>query len=130
MLRAASVNCFRSNFNTGASSGFALLSPRGLSWVQQKTGSTQFNEVLHKLRHQAQLWPQINASQWWPTSNFTRHLLPSKEVAARLVARESVLARVKCASLTFCRLLRLLQRYISTFRSKDVLDLFGPALLE
>jgi hypothetical protein len=88
--RLAMGNMYMADFNTGASSGFSLLSPRGLAWVQRKTGSDRLGGILQKLKSPGQLWPKYGLGRWLPGAGLTKHLLPSEEVARQLVMREDM----------------------------------------
>src|ERR1700733_10216451 len=103
------------DFNTGASSGFSLLSPRGLAWVQRKTGSARLGGILQKLKSPGPLWPKYGLGRWLPNAGLTTHLLPPEEVARQLVMREDMASPVRLLSLTEPRLFQFLQRYLSAF---------------
>src|SRR4051812_5607758 len=82
------------DFDTGASSGFSLLSPRGLAWVQQKTGTDRLGGILQKLKNPGPLWPKYSMGRWLPGAGLTKHLLPSEEVTRQLVMREDLASSV------------------------------------
>lgn len=42
---------------TGASSVFSLFSPRGLAWIQRRTGSTRVATLVQNFRRAGPVWP-------------------------------------------------------------------------
>ncbi|KAL2423436.1 ABC-transporter-regulating transcription factor [Exophiala dermatitidis] len=70
---------------TGAASGLSMLSPRGLAWIEEKTGSSRMRSVLLRFQRAEPLWPSYNAGFHWNAATTAKHELPSKEAAIHLV---------------------------------------------
>jgi hypothetical protein len=88
----------------GPSSGFSILSPRGLAWAQKQTGSSRLADVLGKIKNETEFWPQQHLRRWAQDSSFTRHFLPSHDVAQQLVNRE-VTTLIYCLQPNCCQII-------------------------
>ncbi|EHY55478.1 ABC-transporter-regulating transcription factor [Exophiala dermatitidis] len=69
----------------GAASGLSVLSPRGLAWIEKKTGSSRMRSVLLRFQRAEPLWPSYNAGFHWNAATTANHELPLKEAAIHLV---------------------------------------------
>ncbi|KIY02599.1 uncharacterized protein Z520_01064 [Fonsecaea multimorphosa CBS 102226] len=66
-------------------SDFSVFSPRGLAWIQRKTGSNRVAVVLDRLRRLGPLWPSFKMGHLWDSGNTAGCRLPTKEAAEQLV---------------------------------------------
>ncbi|EXJ85192.1 hypothetical protein A1O3_05867 [Capronia epimyces CBS 606.96] len=69
----------------GVASGLSILSPRGLAWIEKKTGSNRMRGVLLKFQRNGILWPSSRLGDQWNEVTSVKHNLPSKEAAIHLV---------------------------------------------
>ena len=93
---------------TGPSSGFSLLSPRGLAWLERKTGSEKMRAALQNLRPPGNALSASMLAQMRPAENSTAQPLPTKETAVQLVNRKQWSLFHSQQPLKISRLLQLL----------------------
>ncbi|KAF8251868.1 hypothetical protein K440DRAFT_647294 [Wilcoxina mikolae CBS 423.85] len=72
----------------GSSSGFSIFSPQGIQWVNEKTGDTSFQQMVHE----AKLAQQRRPCSIWKSDTYSeifdqrgRHPFPPRETASLLV---------------------------------------------
>ncbi|KIW89039.1 uncharacterized protein Z519_10524 [Cladophialophora bantiana CBS 173.52] len=65
-------------------SEFSLFSPRGLAWIQRKTGSTRVATILEKMRRIGPIWPSYRIGHQWDGGHTAGCRLPIKEAAVQL----------------------------------------------
>ncbi|EXJ85770.1 hypothetical protein A1O1_06138 [Capronia coronata CBS 617.96] len=68
----------------GAASGMSILSPRGLAWVERKTGTSRMRGIMREFQRSGHLWPSSKSGHQWNDFSSPRHNLPSKEAAIHL----------------------------------------------
>ncbi|OQU95135.1 Fungal specific transcription factor domain-containing protein [Cladophialophora immunda] len=66
-------------------SDFSLFSPRGLAWIQRKTGTTRVTVMFEKLRRFGPMWPSYRIDQLSGGGRAAGCRLPIKEAAVQLV---------------------------------------------
>ena len=71
----------------GSSSGFSLLSPRGLAWVERKTGSSNLAASFNLNMRQPGV-SDLNPNTWNLAGAHSQRMLPSKQEATKIVEGE------------------------------------------
>ncbi|KIX06854.1 uncharacterized protein Z518_04830 [Rhinocladiella mackenziei CBS 650.93] len=69
----------------GPSSGFSILSPRGLAWIERKTGSMRMKTILQTIQRAGPFWASFRIGHQWDGDQSARFDLPSKEATTYLV---------------------------------------------
>ena len=70
----------------GSASPFSLLSPRGISWVSQKTGSRDLAKVIaEQAKWDWATWREFRIETWQPIPEDEREPLPTRAIASKYV---------------------------------------------
>lgn len=86
MCSLVTNNCGETRF-IGSSSGFSIFSPRGIQWVNEKTGDTSFQDMIMNATAQdsSKLFPSNNGVFGQLFENRKRNPMPPKAVTITLV---------------------------------------------
>lgn len=74
----------------GSSSGFSIFSPKGIQWVNEKTGDKSFQQMIMEATSHDMKWSMWRQDVYGPLfEQRGKNRLPSKEVASILVQGET-----------------------------------------
>ena len=86
LLMTAFVSVLSYHDQTGSASPFSLLSPRGVSWVSEKTGSQDLARVIaEQAKWDWATWREFRIKHWQHKPEDEQEPLPTKLVASKYV---------------------------------------------
>lgn len=78
------------HYYSGSSSGFSIFSPKGIQWVNEKTGDKSFQQMIMEATSHDMKWSIWRQDVYGPLfEQRGKNRLPSKEVASILVQGET-----------------------------------------